>query len=233
MQNGAVTAATDRRTALKERHRAALVAAARELVDERGPTGFTTEDLAARADVSRRTVFNHFAHLEDVVVACAEAELAEAVAAVEHDLCAGAARVSPLDDLETSLSSPDVAHVISRLGRVFTAPGREAVAERVRQQALRQFGTGAAGRLRARYPELAPLEVELLTTTVMNGAAVVAATWLDETGGDLGDAGRARLAELLADLFGLVRHGFGAPLALDRRTAPPGPPGPTPSTEGP
>lgn len=225
-----MTTTTDRRTALKVRHRAALVAAARELVDERGPAGFTTDDLAARAEVSRRTVFNHFAHLEDVVVACAEAELEEAVVAVGHDLGAGADRVSPLDDLEASLSSPDVADVISRLGRVFTAPGREAVAERVRQQALQQFGAGAAGRLRARYPELEPLEIELLTTTVMNGAAVVAATWLDETGGDLGNPGRARLASLLADLFRLVRHGFGAPLAADRRTAPPVP---TPSTEGP
>lgn len=231
MHNGPVTSPVpDRRTALKERHRAALVAAARALVDERGPTGFTTEDLARRADVSRRTVFNHFAHLEDVVVACAEAELEEAVVAVERDLATGADRTSPLDDLEAALSSPDVAGVISRLGRVFTAPGREAVAERVRQQAMQRFGAGAAERLRARYPELAPLQVELLTTTVMNGAGVVAATWIEETGGDLDDASRARLAALLTDLFALVRHGFGAPLAVDRD---PDPTRPTPSTEGP
>lgn len=38
-----------------------IMRAARRLTDERGPDGFTMEDLAAEADVSRRTLFNHCA----------------------------------------------------------------------------------------------------------------------------------------------------------------------------
>src|SRR5699024_12413742 len=42
-------------------------------MDETGGTAFTVDELAERADVSRRTVFNHFASLEDVFAeVCAE-----------------------------------------------------------------------------------------------------------------------------------------------------------------
>ncbi|MGQ7351956.1 TetR/AcrR family transcriptional regulator [Quadrisphaera oryzae] len=212
-------AAPDRRAALKARHRAAIVAAARELVDERGAAGFTTDDLAARADVSRRTVFNHFDHLEDAVVACVEAELERAISAVELDLGAAAPGPSPLDDLQATLTTPEVATALSWLGRTLSAPGREAAAERVRQQAMHRFGAGAAVRLRQRHPGLTPLEVQLLTTTVMNGMAVVATTWLEETSGSLDPVGRRRLEELLELLFDAVRHGFGR-LGAHPRTDP-------------
>ncbi|TXR58035.1 TetR/AcrR family transcriptional regulator [Quadrisphaera setariae] len=214
----------DRRAALKGRHRAALVTAARELLDERGGAGFTTEDLAARADVSRRTVFNHFSHLEDVVVACVEAELETAIAAVEEDLAASVVRASPLDDLEATLGTSEVATVLSWLGRTLSAPGRETAAERVRQRAMHRFGAGAAERLAERYPGTSPLELALLTTTVMNGMAVVGEAWLEETGGTLDERSRRRWADLLDLLFSAVRHGF-APRAAD-----PSPVSSTPST---
>jgi len=55
-----MTLSIDRRAALKAKHRAAILQAARDLVDERGGRGFSVDELAARADVARRTVFNHF-----------------------------------------------------------------------------------------------------------------------------------------------------------------------------
>ncbi|MGH8882710.1 MAG: TetR/AcrR family transcriptional regulator, partial [Stackebrandtia sp.] len=60
--------AIDRRTLVKERHRRAIVDAAAVLMDETGGTTFTVDQLAARADVSRRTVFNHFASVDDIVI---------------------------------------------------------------------------------------------------------------------------------------------------------------------
>ncbi len=202
------------RVLAKHRHRAALLAAARQMIDESGPAGFTTEDLARRAGLSRRTVFNHFAHLEDVAVACAEAELEAAMEAVERGFDADPGRTGPLDDLEAALTAPDVADVISRLGRVFAVPGREAVAERIRNQAMRRFGAQASHQLKRRYPELDALDVELLTTLVVSGAEHVATRWLDETGGELDAAGRARFGELMAALFGLVRDGSAARVSV-------------------
>lgn len=67
-----VTLTTDRRAALKAKHRAAILQAARDLVDERGGREFSVDDLAARADIARRTVFNHFASLDEVLLAVCE-----------------------------------------------------------------------------------------------------------------------------------------------------------------
>ncbi|MGW6228038.1 helix-turn-helix domain-containing protein, partial [Cellulosimicrobium cellulans] len=64
--------ATDRRAALRARHRRAIVDAAASLMEENGGARFTVDELAARADVARRTIFNHFASLDDVVVEVCE-----------------------------------------------------------------------------------------------------------------------------------------------------------------
>lgn len=53
-------AATDRRARQREQRRDALYDAAMELFVERGFEGTTMDDIAARADVARATVFNHF-----------------------------------------------------------------------------------------------------------------------------------------------------------------------------
>ncbi|MEK8226313.1 TetR/AcrR family transcriptional regulator [Oerskovia sp. M15] len=63
----------DRRAALKARHRRAIVDAAAALIGESGGTDFSVDELAGRADVSRRTVFNHFGSLDEVVTeVCSE-----------------------------------------------------------------------------------------------------------------------------------------------------------------
>lgn len=210
MHNEVVTATPDRRATLKARHRASIVAAARALVSERGSAGFTTDELAARADLARRTVFNHFASLDDVLVACVQEELESTIDLV-HQVVGADPRPGPLDDLETALAAPAVAATISNLGRALLAPGRESAAERIRQQAMHQWTERLCAELRARYPEHSALHVELLTTTVTHGAEVLAATWLAETSGALTSASRRRWAELLDLFFTTLRRGFAAP----------------------
>ena len=82
----------DRRSALKARHRQAIVDAARRLIDAHQGPRFSVDELAAEADVSRRTVFNHFDSLDDVILAaCTEildavvASFREAATASVHD----------------------------------------------------------------------------------------------------------------------------------------------------
>ena len=72
--------AVDRRGALKARHRQAIVDAARRLIDARQGPRFSVDELAAEADVSRRTVFNHFDSLDDVILAACT-EILDAVVA--------------------------------------------------------------------------------------------------------------------------------------------------------
>ena len=197
---------------LKARHRAGIVAAARSLIDESGVAGLTADSLADRADVARRTVFNHFASLEEVVVACVESELAAAIASVEDGMAAPGPQepTSPLDDLEASLRTADLATAVSRISRMLAGPAREATAERVRQEAIRRTADDMVRRLAERHPDQPRLLLELLTSTVMNGVGVVAAQWAEQTSGSLDACTRRSWDQLLDLLFSTVRHGFGA-----------------------
>ncbi|WP_448072827.1 TetR/AcrR family transcriptional regulator [Georgenia yuyongxinii] len=72
-----------RREQRKARTRDALVAAARQLGQERGLEHVTAEDIADRAGVSRRTFFNYFAGIEGVVAAGLSAPLQRIAAALQ------------------------------------------------------------------------------------------------------------------------------------------------------
>ncbi len=61
---------------------AAIAATARRLFAERGFDAVTVAEVAVAADVSEKTVFNHFATKEDLVFAGGEARLAQLQAAI-------------------------------------------------------------------------------------------------------------------------------------------------------
>ncbi len=67
----------------KERTRRAISDAALALMAERGYAATTMGDVAAAADVSRRTVFRYFADKEDVVFADDDEHLEAIVAAID------------------------------------------------------------------------------------------------------------------------------------------------------
>ncbi len=56
-----------RRAGAREETRNRILDAAAALIIERGSSGVTVNDVAARADVAARTVYNHFASNEDLV----------------------------------------------------------------------------------------------------------------------------------------------------------------------
>src|SRR3954447_18841111 len=66
----------------KRAARQAIAATARRLFAERGFDAVTVAEVAAAADVSEKTVFNHFAAKEDLVFAGGEARLSQLRAAI-------------------------------------------------------------------------------------------------------------------------------------------------------
>jgi AcrR family transcriptional regulator len=68
----------------KRATRDAIAATARRLFAERGFDAVTVAEIAAAANVSEKTVFNHFAAKEDLVFAGGEARLAQLRAAIAH-----------------------------------------------------------------------------------------------------------------------------------------------------
>ncbi|MDR0625741.1 MAG: TetR/AcrR family transcriptional regulator [Bifidobacteriaceae bacterium] len=89
---------------LKERRRARIIVAAAELLDEREGAGFTVEEVATRAEVSRRTVFNYFASIDDLVVAVGADMLGGLVDNLRLELPAGASG-SPAEVLPDAVAA--------------------------------------------------------------------------------------------------------------------------------
>lgn len=59
----------DRRAQRRESTHRAIAAAALQLIVEQGAEGLSVAELARRAEVSRRTVFNHYSSIEEAAVA--------------------------------------------------------------------------------------------------------------------------------------------------------------------
>lgn len=213
--------AVGRRAALKARHRRAILDAAEELIAEQGSPGFSVDQLAQRADVSRRTVFNHFGSIDDVVLTvCAEA-LDDVVAKFRGAAAATAvgdgSRASMFEEIAQTLRSTDLPVAIVYFWRAFGGPGEPAPRQ---QQLIQDVFARVAGHLTVevarRNPGADLLDVELLVTSLLNGVAVIAKHWITEvmpTGEATGPAARRRWDDLLDRLLVSVRTGY---LPLDR-----------------
>lgn len=183
----------DRRAASKQRSHRAIVDAAAALIRETGGAGFTVDELAARADVARRTVFNHFASVEDIVTAVC----VDILGVVVDDLATDApdtpaSDASLLDELAEALRSANLVTPLSYLTRVVgargarTSPGQALLVLR----AAADLSDRLAERLARHHPEVDRFDVDVLVASLMGGLAVVHRRWAEQTGASDDDASR-------------------------------------------
>ncbi|MDA0565715.1 TetR/AcrR family transcriptional regulator [Streptomonospora sp. S1-112] len=207
--------APDRREALKSRHRRAIVDAASALMTERGDTGFTVDQLAERADVSRRTVFNHFKSLDDIVLEAFGTMLDAIVDGIEANLAAVPAEGphGMFDGLAAAIRRTDLVAPITRLrqlvgpeGHEPAPPSRAALYER----AINDVGARLAAMMMRRHPGADPLVVDLMCGAIISGGAVTVQHWERITGGVDSAESRRVWVELLDRMIALNRDGYGS-----------------------
>jgi AcrR family transcriptional regulator len=95
----------------KTETRAALVGAALEIVATEGFDAVTADQIAERAGVSRRTLFNYFPRVEDILTATIREATAETIDAVLARPAGEPLRESAFAVLETLLETPALAQV--------------------------------------------------------------------------------------------------------------------------
>lgn len=203
----------DRRAEQRERYRVAIVEAAGQLIRERLQVKFSVDDLAERADVSRRTIFNHFASLDDVIAAACSAELLRTINLLEVPVHAPSPRetelVSLFDEVVSRLRSADIPTTLSFLSRALrTLQEREAYPRRITQEATARLSESLVTQALTLHPTTARFDVEFLITTLLNGVTLVARNWVTETGAALDERSRARWAVLLEHMLDMARHGY-------------------------
>jgi TetR/AcrR family transcriptional regulator of autoinduction and epiphytic fitness len=206
----------DRRAALKARHRQAIIDATRDLVEERGGPDFGVDEIAARADVARRTVFNHFPTLDDVFIAvCQEVMmgLSDSFIADLAGVPAGSGgRDAMFEDVAAAARNVDIPAVAAAVTRVLgptgTARSRRAMLPQI---AVARITEDVVGHLRRRHPDVDDLESELIIEFLTTGLLVIGRRWNRATGGRAGEAERALWARLVEELIDTMRRGYPLP----------------------
>lgn len=203
----------DRRAALKASNRQAIIDAARELVEEHGGPDFGVDEIAARADVARRTVFNHFPTLDDVFIAVCQEVMLSVSESFISDIAAApvgaGGRDAMFDEVAAAARKVDIPSVVTAVTQVLGPPGtarsRSAMLPRV---AVARINADIVDYLRRRFPDVDDLELELIIEFLTGGLLLIGRRWNEATGGRAGEAERALWARLVEELIDTMRRGY-------------------------
>jgi AcrR family transcriptional regulator len=217
---------------LRERHRkrtaADLEEAALTLFCERGFDAVTIDDIAAAADVSRRTFFRYFASKEDVILSDHPKRLDELQAALDQrppDEPALTALRNAIMSIAGTYEE-DREHMLRRFRLMTTTPALEA-----RSLCLqRNWETAVTEMVAARMTVDPAMDLRpgVVAATTMAAMRVATANWLAADGkGDV----LVIVAEAL-DLLDGGLHAAAAPPVARRRTGSPGPAAPVRARAG-
>ena len=203
----------DKREAIRLRNRRSIIAAAGELATERGVAGVGVNDLAARAGVSRRTIFNHFPSAQDAVFEYLSDQVTGLIDRMLRELpapdpSAGTELGDVYRQLIEALRTPTL---LDELQPVFSVDLQETPAASLWEfRVTRTAVDRLADVLRERLPQYTPFQIHLVATTLINALAECLDEWLARTDGALDEAARRTWGELLATALAVLGRGFDA-----------------------
>ncbi|WP_051606820.1 TetR/AcrR family transcriptional regulator [Microbacterium sp. CH12i] len=187
--------------------------AAAALVTEGNVTRFSVDELADRADVARRTIFNHFASIDDVVTTMCAERLEFVIDAfrqsAEQNAPGDGGRSAMFDDVAHALRSTDVPTVLSFVYRALGGFDMgDPRALQIFQATFSRTSDELSRVLVQRNPATDDLETELLVSSLIHGTGVIANRWIAATGATTDDDARALWDSLLERLLASVRAGY-------------------------
>jgi AcrR family transcriptional regulator len=204
--------APDRRAELKARHREAILDAADSLIRERGKPQFSVDELAERADVSRRTVFNHFGSLDDVIMTTCTRLLSAVVdefrAATKATPAGDGTLVALFAEITSAVRAIDLPTVVAYLWGVLAADGESGRSPHALGDVFTRATEQLSCEIADRNHAIDDFEVAILVSSVMNGVAVVSGHWIARTGGTLDESSRLVWDDLLERAIGSIRAGY-------------------------
>jgi len=204
---------SDRREALKFHNRRAIIDAAAALAEERGLDGFTVNDLAERAGVSRRTIFNHFASADDAVYARFSELLGVIVDRFVQLADATPPPATPstgavFEQLADVIERTELVEPLSRIARLVGGNENHPTTVLWGHEVLRTVTTRLTTEVAGRNPEADPFTVTLLASSLINALAVAFEQWAQETGAVDTPDSRAAWHRLMRTALDHLRHGF-------------------------
>jgi AcrR family transcriptional regulator len=202
------TEASSRRELNKAATRESIIAAGLALATTRGLGGFTVEELAEAAGVSRRTFFNYFGSVEEAIAAPTFGFLDAALDQLRDRPADEPILESALHVL-TGLADNDL---IAPMAQSFLVAAGHDPLTRFQLQAFDDCAEKIAGAIRERNPDLGDeLYVSALSGSVISCGKSALQVWLSETEGDLSASSLARLRGLLSASIAHLKAGFATP----------------------
>ncbi|ASN51516.1 MULTISPECIES: TetR/AcrR family transcriptional regulator [Sinomonas] len=201
--------ASSRRELNKAATRESIIAAGLDLASSRGIGGFTIEELAEAAGVSRRTFFNYFGSLEEALAAPTFGFLDAALGKLS-DRPAGEPLLESALHVLTGLADNEL---IAPMAQSFIVASGHDPVTRFQLQAFDECGEKIAAAIRERTggSGLPELYVRALAGCVIACGKTSLEVWMAERGGELTPSSLARLRELLTDSITHLQAGFAAP----------------------
>jgi len=202
---------TGREAGSKLRRRQRIIDAAAEVLVSK-PRPLSVADVADRAGVSRRTVFNYFPSVDDLIIAVG----ADALDGLVQGLNIGAGSPATTDDatavfeeVAAALRGIDLVDTVVRATRILGGTGFEdpRIANLVRDTfvAIADRMTSA---LTAKHPAANAFEIELLVSALIGGVVVVYKNWVERVGLTDSEQSRRVWSELFETHLHMVRDGY-------------------------
>ena len=200
--------ALSRRELNKAATRQAITDAALELLRSKGPGGFTVEDIAEAAGISRRTFFNYFSSTD------------AALASITHgflDIVIQQLRKRPQDEplleaAQAALMALADPRTVEPLAELFALTQQSQLMAHTELEAWdhcrAQVFTVARERIGAVPGGADELYVHALAGSVISCGKAAMEVWFTRRGADFSPASLAELRQLLIDAMALLGSGF-------------------------